>query len=53
MPVIDSLATKADLQELRLVTKTDMSNMEVRLIKWMVSLHLATVAFVVALIKLL
>ena len=53
VPVIDSLATKADLQELRLVTKTDMSNMEVRLIKWMVSLHLATVAFVVALIKLL
>ena len=49
MPVTDNLATKADLQELRL----DMSDMEMRLIKWMVSLHLATVAFVVALIKLL
>ena len=53
VPVIDSLATKTDLQELRSEMKADMSEIEVRLIKWMASLHLATLALTVTLIKLL
>ena len=37
----------------QVTTKSDMSELEVRLIKWMVSLHLVTIALVVTLIKLL
>ena len=51
--VIDSLARKTDMQELRSELKTDMSKMEVRLIMWMTSLHLATIALIVTLVKLL
>ncbi len=53
VPVIDSLARKTDMQELRSELKTDMSKMEVRLIMWMTSLHLATIALIVTLVKLL
>ena len=37
----------------QVTTESDMSELKVRLIKWMVSLHLATIALVVASIKLL
>ena len=60
VPVTDNLATKTDLAELRLATKTDlaelrkdMANMEVRLIKWMVSLQLATLVMIATFIKFL
>ena len=53
VPVIDSLARKTDMQELRSELKTDMSKMEVGLIMWMTSLHLATIALIVTLVKLL
>ena len=60
VPVTDILATKTDLTELRLATKTDlaelrkdMANMEVRLIKWMVSLQLATLVMIATFIKFL
>ncbi len=53
VPVIDSLARKTDMQELCSELKTDMSKMEVRLIMWMTSLHLATIALIVTLVKLL
>ena len=53
VPVIDGLARKTDMQELRSELKTDMSKMEVRLIMWMTSLHLATIALIVTLVKLL
>ena len=65
VPVTDNLATKTDLTELRLATKTDlanmevaelrkdMANMEVRLIKWMVSLQLATLVMIATFIKFL
>ena len=53
VPVIDSLARKTDMQELRSELKTDMSKLEVRLIMWMTSLHLATIALIVTLVKLL
>ena len=48
-PKADMYVVKADIAAL----KADMSESEVRLIKWMVSLHLATIAFLVAFIKLL
>ena len=53
VPVIDSLARKTDMQELRSELKTDMLKLEVRLIIWMTSLHLATIALIVTLVKLL
>ena len=49
VPVTDNLATKTDLAELR----KDMANMEVRLIKWMVSLQLATLVMIATFIKFL
>ena len=49
VPATDNLATKADLAELR----KDMANMEVRLIKWMVSLQLATLVMIATFIKFL
>ena len=49
VPVTDYLATKTDLAELR----KDMANMEVRLIKWMVSLQLATLVMIATFIKFL
>ena len=48
MSVIN-LATKTDLAELR----KDMANMEIRLIKWMVSLQLATLVMIAGFIKFL
>ena len=48
-----NLATKTDLAELRLATKTDLANMEIRLIKWMVSLQLATLVMIASFIKFL
>ena len=53
VPVTDNLATKTDLAELRLATKTDLANMEIRLIKWMVSLQLATLVMIATFIKFL
>ncbi|MDE0155102.1 MAG: hypothetical protein OXS28_05840 [Gammaproteobacteria bacterium] len=49
VPVTDNLATKTDLAELR----KDMANMEIRLIKWMVSLQLATLVMIAGFIKFL
>ena len=49
VPVTDNLATKTDLAELR----KDMAHMEVRLIKWMVSLQLATLVMIASFIKFL
>ena len=49
VPATDNLATKTDLAELR----KDMANMEVRLIKWMVSLQLATLVMIATFIKFL
>ncbi|MDE0155099.1 MAG: hypothetical protein OXS28_05825 [Gammaproteobacteria bacterium] len=49
VPVTDNLATKTDLAELR----KDMANMEIRLIKWMVSLQLATLVMIASFIKFL
>ena len=42
VPVTDNLATK-----------TDLANMEIRLIKWMVSLQLATLVMIAGFIKFL
>ncbi len=49
VPATDNLATKTDLAELR----KDMASMEVRLIKWMVSLQLATLVMIATFIKFL
>lgn len=53
VPVTDNLATKADLAELQMATKEDMSKMELRLVRWMVSLQLTTLVLLATFIKFL
>ena len=46
-------ATKQDIESLRAATKSDLPSLELRLIKWYVGGQAATIALVVALIRLL
>jgi len=48
----EALATKADLQELKLATKADLADLKAELIKWNVGTLLALAAIVSAIVKL-
>lgn len=49
----NDLATKADLNELRLATKTDLANLRADLIQWSVGAIIAMTAVFAAIVKLL
>ncbi len=49
----DELATKADIVTLRSVMKTDLRDLEIRIIKWLVPLLFGQAALIVALVNLL
>ena len=47
------LATKADINELRLATKADLANLKAELIKWNVGAIIGSAAVFAAIVKLL